>query len=119
MIERLFIMTKILSIYKISDLYLSVFLITGMRPQGAYKRKRKIFYLFFEETVIPQDMPILFTEGEKKTAKAVKEGFMAIGLLGVWNFKSSDNDFLLQLENLKLKHQKCFVPSSKTLLYGF
>lgn len=55
------------------------------------------------------DYPIIFTEGEKKTAKAVKEGFMTIGLPGVWNFKSSDNDFLPQLENLNLKYRKCFI----------
>jgi hypothetical protein len=55
------------------------------------------------------DISIIFTEGEKKTAKAVKEGFMTIGLPGVWNFKSSDNDFLPQLENLNLKYRKCFI----------
>lgn len=55
------------------------------------------------------DISIIFTEGEKKTAKAIKEGFMTIGLPGVWNFKSSDNDFLPQLENLNLKYRKCFI----------
>jgi hypothetical protein len=55
------------------------------------------------------DHSIIFTEGEKKTAKAIREGFMTIGLPGVWNFKSSDNDFLPQLENLNLKYRKCFI----------
>lgn len=55
------------------------------------------------------DHPIIFTEGEKKAVKAIKEGFLAIGLPGVWNFKSSDNDFLPQLENLNLKYRKCYI----------
>lgn len=55
------------------------------------------------------DHTIIFTEGEKKTAKALKEGFITIGLPGVWSFKSSDNDFLPQLESLNLKYRKCFI----------
>jgi len=53
------------------------------------------------------DDPITFTEGEKKAAKGNKEEFLTIGLAGVWNFKSSDNDFLPQLEYLCLKYRKC------------
>jgi len=37
---------------------------------------------------------IIITEGEKKTACLVKNGFDAIGLPGVWQFKK-DNEFLL------------------------
>jgi hypothetical protein len=55
------------------------------------------------------DDPLTFTEGEKKAAKGNKEGFLTIGLAGVWNFKSSDNDFLPQLENLNLKYRKGFI----------
>ena len=55
------------------------------------------------------DHPIIFTEGEKKAVKAIKEGFLAIGLSGVWSFKSSDNDFLPQLENLNLKYRRCYI----------
>lgn len=55
------------------------------------------------------DTPIIFTEGEKKAAKAVKEGFMTIGLPGVWNFKSLENSFLPQLEKLNFKYRKCFI----------
>ena len=55
------------------------------------------------------DHPIIFTEGEKKAVKSIKEGFLAIGLSGVWSFKSSDNDFLPQLENLNLKYRKCYI----------
>ena len=55
------------------------------------------------------EIPIIFTEGEKKTAKAVKEGFKAIGFAGVWCFKNSDDDFLPQLDNLNLKYRKCFI----------
>lgn len=55
------------------------------------------------------DTPIILTEGEKKAAKAIKEGFMAIGLAGVWCFKNKDNDFLPQLENLSLYYRKCFI----------
>lgn len=55
------------------------------------------------------DHSLIFTEGEKKAAKAVKEGFLAIGLPGVWSFKNSENDFLPQLEKLNLKYRKCFI----------
>jgi len=55
------------------------------------------------------DKPIIFTEGEKKTACAVKNGFPTIGLSGVWNFKDSENDFLPELEELNFKHRKCFI----------
>lgn len=51
--------------------------------------------------------PVTFTEGEKKAAKGNKEGFLTIGLSGVWNFKGSDNDFLPQLDRLNFKYRKC------------
>lgn len=63
------------------------------------------------------DTPIIFTEGEKKAAKAVKEGFMTIGLPGVWNFKSSENNFLPQLEKLNLKYRKCFIAFDSDITY--
>lgn len=34
-------------------------------------------------------IPIVITEGEKKAAKACKEGIMCIGLGGVWSFRST------------------------------
>jgi len=55
------------------------------------------------------DKPIFFTEGEKKTVKAILEGFPCIGLSGVWCFKDSENDFLPELDNLNLKHRKCYI----------
>ena len=55
------------------------------------------------------DHSLIFTEGEKKAVKAIKEGFLAIGLPGVWSFKNSENDFFPQLENLNLKYRKCYI----------
>lgn len=55
------------------------------------------------------DKPLIFTEGEKKAAKATLEGFPAIGIPGVWCFKDSENDFLPELNELKLKHRDCFI----------
>ncbi len=55
------------------------------------------------------DKPIIFTEGEKKTACAVKHGIPTIGLSGVWNFKDSENDLLPELHKLNFKHRKCFI----------
>jgi len=42
------------------------------------------------------DVTTVFTEGEKKAAKACKEGIVCIGLGGVWNFQSKEAhiDFL-------------------------
>lgn len=52
---------------------------------------------------------IIFTEGEKKAAKAIKEGFLAIGLPGVWSFKNAENDFFPQLDKMNLKYRKCYI----------
>lgn len=42
------------------------------------------------------DIPIVITEGEKKAAKACKEGIPTIGLGGVWSFRSKKNkEFLI------------------------
>ena len=45
--------------------------------------------------------PVIFTEGEKKTLCLLKHGFNAIGLPGVWTFKSTKQDlpFLKELED--------------------
>ena len=45
---------------------------------------------------------INITEGEKKAAKACKEGITTIGLGGVWNFKSkkAEIEFLPELDNI-------------------
>lgn len=47
-------------------------------------------------------IPLIITEGELKAAKSVKDGFAAIGLGGVWSFKSSRNglQFLPELEQV-------------------
>jgi len=55
------------------------------------------------------DKPIFFTEGENKAVKATSEGFPCIGLSGVWCFKDSENEFLPELDNLNLKHRKCYI----------
>ena len=45
-------------------------------------------------------VPLVFTEGEKKAAKACKEGIPTIGLGGVWSFKSKRwaQEFLEELD---------------------
>ena len=55
------------------------------------------------------DRPLILTEGEKKAACGVKQGFNVIGLPGIWCFKDSDNDFLPGLEELNLRYRKCFI----------
>jgi len=45
--------------------------------------------------------PIIFTEGEKKAAKACKEGIPCIGLGGVWSFKSNKKGKML-IDDFKL-----------------
>src|SRR4029077_17306238 len=51
------------------------------------------------------DTPILITEGEKKAAKACKEGIACIALGGVYGFKSSKRfyDLLPELEQIVWK----------------
>jgi hypothetical protein len=43
---------------------------------------------------------VVITEGEKKAAKACKEGLNCVGLGGVWNFQSNQQeiDFLTELD---------------------
>lgn len=52
---------------------------------------------------IAQDVnsPIIFTEGEKKAAKACREGIPCIGLGGVWSFKSNKKGKML-IDDFKL-----------------
>lgn len=54
---------------------------------------------WFKIAADPQE-PVLITEGELKAAKATKEGFPAIGLGGVFNFRAVKNgiEFLPELE---------------------
>lgn len=57
------------------------------------------------------DVPLLITEGELKAAKACKEGFVTIGLGGVWNFRSHKQgyDFLPQLEAFTWARRNVYV----------
>jgi hypothetical protein len=50
---------------------------------------------------------ILITEGEKKAAKACKEGLYCIALGGVWGFKSSKRlwDLIPELKNIEWKNR--------------
>lgn len=72
-------------------------------PKGFNKTKKPIRYtqpvnqiprfylapfLDWEHIAKDKEVPIYITEGEKKSAKACKEGFTTIGLGGVWNWKS-------------------------------
>lgn len=65
------------------------------------------------------DKPIFFTEGEKKAVKATSEGFPCIGLSGVWCFKNSENDFLPELDDLNLKHRKCYICFDSDITHKF
>jgi hypothetical protein len=41
------------------------------------------------EMLADQARPVLLTEGEKKAAKAVQEGFACVGLVGVWGWQQA------------------------------
>lgn len=57
------------------------------------------------------DEPVIFTEGELKSAKACKEGFATIGICGVFNWKSHKLgiDWLPSLEPLKLVRRNVYI----------
>ncbi|MGE5445246.1 MAG: DUF3854 domain-containing protein [Ignavibacteriales bacterium] len=61
----------------------------------------------------------MFTEGEKKAAKATLEGFPTIGLSGVWNFKDSENDLLAELAELNLRNRKCYICFDSDISHKF
>ena len=58
------------------------------------------------------DEPLLLTEGEKKAAKAVKEGIPVIGITGIWNWmesksnrKSQENAYRIHDDLLPYLHE--------------
>lgn len=57
------------------------------------------------------DEPVIFTEGELKSAKACKEGFATIGICGVFNWKSHKLgiEWLPSLEPLNLVRRNVYV----------
>lgn len=64
------------------------------------------------------DVTLIITEGELKAAKACKEGCPAIGLGGVWNFRSSTlgATFLPELESIDwIKRRVYFVYDSDVI----
>ena len=62
--------------------------------------------------IVPDaDQTLIITEGELKAAKACKEGYPAIGLGGVWNFKSSNLGvtFLPELEQFNWVKRRVYI----------
>lgn len=58
-------------------------------------------------------VPLRFTEGEKKSAKACQEGYPTIGLGGLWNF-SADGDLLPKFREIALDGRRVIlVPDSE------
>lgn len=57
------------------------------------------------------DQALVITEGELKAAKATKEGFITIGLGGVWNFKSGKGGipFLPELEPIVWLRRNVYI----------
>jgi hypothetical protein len=59
--------------------------------------------------------PLLVTEGEKKSLKAVQEGFPCLGLSGVWNFRDKKDRKLLadfcQVEFRGRRRPRLIVPA--------
>ena len=47
--------------------------------------------------------PLIITEGEKKAAKAVQEGFPTVAVSGVWNFRDAEHQFIPDLEEIVWK----------------
>lgn len=62
-------------------------------------------YLDWKKIAKDPSIPILITEGEKKAAKACKEGIACIALGGVWAFKSSkrSQDILPAFDEIEWK----------------
>lgn len=65
----------------------------------------------WSEVLEDVDTTLIITEGELKAAKACKEGCPAIGLGGVWNFKSSalGCTFLPELEAVKWARRRVYI----------
>lgn len=59
----------------------------------------------WKEVIENSDIPIFITEGEKKAAKATKEGFFTIGLGGVWSWMSKKKklDLIPDLKQINWK----------------
>jgi hypothetical protein len=59
-------------------------------------------------------IPLCFTEGEKKAAKAVQEGLMCIGLGGLWSFTDRNTgEILSEINEIALADRDViFVPDS-------
>lgn len=80
-----------------------------LSPKGTGNHAYILHEVFTIAAPYKPDKPILFTEGEKKAAKATLEGFPCIGLSGVWCFKDSESEFLPELDDLNFKQRKCYI----------
>lgn len=74
---------------------------------GAYFPKLVNWRLLADDTT----SALIITEGELKAAKATKDGFPAIGLGGVWNFKSAKTGipFLPELEAVSWVRRHVYI----------
>ncbi|MCG3138653.1 MAG: hypothetical protein HJJLKODD_02520 [Phycisphaerae bacterium] len=62
-------------------------------PKG--QPSRAFFPPGTREKIHDVTLPLILTEGEKKSARADQEGFCCIGLTGVWNWKNGDSETLI------------------------
>lgn len=54
-------------------------------------------------------IPLYFTEGEKKTAKACQEGLPCIGLSGLWNWSNGNKALISDFDKVTLSNRKVYV----------
>jgi len=64
-----------------------------IQPRGSINR----LYIppTFPQSELKSLSTIRIVEGEKKTLKAIQEGIIAIGITGLWNWKSKDTDEMI------------------------
>lgn len=67
------------------------------------------------------EQPLFITEGEKKAAKATKEGLPTIGLGGVWAWKSKKKnlDLLPEFFDINWKHRSVYLVFDNDLRFNY
>lgn len=59
-----------------------------------------LYFPLLAQSVFISSVPLYFTEGEKKAAKACKDGYHTIGLGGLWNFPCPEEEGISFLRRL-------------------
>jgi hypothetical protein len=51
------------------------------------------------------DVPLYFTEGEKKSLRACQEGIPCVGLSGLWNWQDKKGNLIPNFDSIKLQNR--------------